>query len=109
MCDVFDGRIWKDYQNCHGIPFLAAPRNYALMMNVDWLQPFKHTPYSVGVIYLVIMNLPRSDRFKKENIILVGIIPGPSEPPININSYLSPMVEELLVLWNEGASLTHHH
>ena len=108
MCDVFGGRIWKDFQYYEGLPFLANPRNYALMLNVDWMQPFEHTPYSIGVIYLVIMNLPRSERFKRENVILVGIIPGPSEPPLNINSYLSPLVDELLVLWNDGVKIRHH-
>lgn len=79
MCDVFDGRIWRDFHTVNGVPFLSAPRNYGLMLNVDWFQPFKHTIYSVGVIYLVIMNLPRSERFKPENVILVGLIPGPNE------------------------------
>ena len=37
------------------------------------------------------------------NVILV--IPGPSEPPLSINSYLSPLVKELLQLWN-GVQLT---
>ena len=39
------------------------------------------------------MNLPRLVRFKRENIIIVGLIPGPSEPPGTINTYLSPLVE----------------
>ena len=72
------------------------------MMNIDWFSPFKHTPYSVGAIYISIMNLPRSKRFLKENMILVGLIPGPNEPPLNVNSYLEPLVDELKVLWTEG-------
>ena len=64
MCDVFDGRVWRDFQSYNGIPFLSAPRNYAFMLNVDWMQPFKHTIYSVGLTYLVLMNLPRSLHFK---------------------------------------------
>ena len=107
VCDVFDGRIWRDFQNNDGVPFLATPRNYAFMLNVDWMQPFKHTIYSVGVMYLVLMNLPRSERFKPEHVILVGVIPGPSEPKLNINSYLSPLVDELLILWNDGVKLRH--
>ncbi|CAB4011940.1 Hypothetical predicted protein [Paramuricea clavata] len=107
MCDVFDGRVWRDFQVVNDVPFLAAPRNYAFMLNVDWMQPFKHTIYSVGVMYLVLMNLPRSVRFKPENVILVGIIPGPSQPPLNINTYLSPLVDELLILWNDGVQLRH--
>ena len=76
MGDVFNGRVWREFQNVSEVPFLASPRNYALMLNVDWMQPFKHTIYSVGVLYLVLMNLPRSECFKTENVILVGVIPG---------------------------------
>ena len=107
LCDVFDGRIWKDFQCFDGTPFLIEPRNYAFMLNVDWMQPFVHTAYSVGVIYLVLMNLPRSERFKRENVFLIGIIPGPCEPSLTINPYLSPLVDELLQLWNPGVALTH--
>ena len=39
--------------------------------------------YSVGAIYLIIQNLPRSMRYKRENVILVGLIPGPKETKIN--------------------------
>ena len=69
-------------------------------MNVDWFQPFKHTSYSVGAIYLVIMNLPRALRFHPENIIICGIIPGPKEPAHHINQYLSKLVVELKSLWD---------
>ena len=33
-----------------------------------------------GVLYMVILNLPHAIRFKPENVLIVGIIPGPSEP-----------------------------
>ena len=46
------------------------------------------------------MNLPREIRFKRENVIIVGLIPGPTEPPEVINSYLRPLVCELLKLWS---------
>ncbi len=92
MADAYDGQIWADFQYVNGQPFLAEPNNFALMMNVDWYQPFKNSPYSVGVIYLTILNLPREERFKQENIILVGVIPGPKEPKNNINTYLDPLV-----------------
>ena len=50
------------------------------------------------------MNLPRKLRFKRDNILLVGLISGPREPPTTINFYLQPLVKELLVLW-EGIPL----
>jgi len=68
---------------------------------------FSQSQYSVGVLYLVILNLPRDIRFKPENIIIAGIIPGPHEPkPNEINSYLRPLVKELNHLWTDGFQLT---
>ena len=108
LADVFDGRIWKEWQYVNGKPYLAAPRNYAFMLNVDWFQPFKHSLHSVGALYMVLMNLPRAERFKPENVFLVGIIPGPHEPKLNINTYLKPLVAELNALWENGVSLRAH-
>ena len=65
-------------QNFTDVPFLASPRNYAFMLNVDWME---------AVMYLVLMNLPSSERFKLKNVILVDVIPGPSEPKLNIITY----------------------
>ena len=57
-------------------------------------------------IYLTILNLPRDIWYKPENIILVGIIPGPAEPKYTINSYLTPLVLELNEAWIEGIQLS---
>ena len=65
------------------------------MINVDWFQPYKHVQYSVCAIYLIVLNLPCNLRHRKENIILVGIIPGPYEPSLCINSFLEPLVIDL--------------
>lgn len=56
--------------------------------------------HSVGGIYLAINNLPRNIRYQKSNMILVGLIPGPSEPQLsNMNHFLRPVVDELLTLF----------
>lgn len=65
------------------------------MINIDWFQPYKHTPHSVGAIYMTILNLPRVERFKEDNVMLIGVMPGPKEPSLNINSYLQPLIEDL--------------
>ena len=104
--DVYDGSMWKHFQNdsCSGVPFLAKPYNYLLMLNCDWFQPYKHTQYSIGVMYIVVENLPRPARFKRENVLIVGVIPGPSEPSKTVNTYLRPLVKDLLALWS-GVSM----
>ena len=107
-CDVYDGQVWKDFITVEDAPFLGelSPErlNLALQLNVDWFQPFKHTVFSVGAIYVSILNLPRHLRYKVENTILVGVIPGPHEPSLHANSFLAPFVSELLQLW-EGITL----
>uniref|UniRef100_A0A1X7VGQ3 Uncharacterized protein n=1 Tax=Amphimedon queenslandica TaxID=400682 RepID=A0A1X7VGQ3_AMPQE len=72
-----------------------------LILNIDWFNPYKHSPYSVGAIYLAVLNLPRSERYKIEKL-FVGIIPGPTEPSLNVNTYLQPLVDELNQLFFEG-------
>ena len=102
--DIYCGEAWKEFQCPNGRNFLAAPYSLATMINVDWFQPFTHVKYSVGVIYLVILTLPREERYKLENIIVVGIIPGPKEPKKNVNSFLVPLMEDLHKFWN-GVSM----
>jgi len=66
------------------------------MINLDWFQPFESSVYSSGVIYGVICNLPREVRFKRENILYLGLLPEPKEVKLHmINHYLSPIVDEL--------------
>ena len=60
---VYDGRVWKHFQNICGSPFLAAGFSYALILNIDCFQPYVHTVASVGVVYLAFMNLPRHLRY----------------------------------------------
>ena len=99
-CDVYDGQMWEHFEfDCMGEPFLANSMDFLIILNCDWFQPFKHTQYSVGVLYLAVANLPRHIRFCRENIMVVGIIPGPSEPSKNINSYLDPLATDLKQLW----------
>ena len=64
MADVYDGKIWKDFFTYDGKDFLNSFRNYGFMLNFDFFQPMKRRKdYSVGVFYLVLLNL-RAERFK---------------------------------------------
>ena len=106
LMDIMDGQVWKDFMFVNGRPFLEIATNLALILNVDWFTPYEHTQYSVGVIYLIVANLPRSERYKLENVLVVGCIPGPKEPKHSINTYLSFMVDELEVLWDAGIQVS---
>ena len=103
ICDVFDGAVWKSFTENDKENFLVNRHCYLLTLNVDWFQPFEQqVVYSVGAIYLTLQNLPRDERNKLENVILIGVIPGPSEPKKTINSFLTPLILELKEAWSNG-------
>lgn len=95
LADIYDGKIWSDFIGDKYNNFLQSSGNLVLSLNFDFFQPFTRTQYTIGALYLVILNLPREERYKIENVILVGIIPGPKEPSLTINAYLAPLVLEL--------------
>lgn len=101
-CDIFDGDIWRSFSSQEKEYFLSNPHCYLSILNVDWFQPFEQGVYSVGAIYLTIQNLPRDERNRPENIMLIGILPGPREPKKTINSFLTPLVLELKEAWTNG-------
>ena len=105
LADIHDGKVWKEFQEYEGRPFLKERNNLALIMNVDWFNPFKHAPGSVGAVYCVFANLPREERYKRENVLLLGLIEG--EPKHDLNSLLKPAVDELLKLW-DGHTFSQH-
>ena len=92
--DIYDGQVWQDFKEDKYNKFLQFPGNILLSLNIDWFQPFTHTQYSVGALYLVVLNLPREVRYKIENTVLVGVIPGPKEPKLTVNSYIAHLVQE---------------
>ncbi|XP_068716184.1 uncharacterized protein [Montipora foliosa] len=94
--DIYQGNVWKELSSAG---FLSHSNSLAVMFNVDWFRPYKHSPGSVGVVYLVLLNLPCHERYKLENIIVVGILPGPSEPKLTANTFFEPLVKELQTLW----------
>ena len=86
----------------------ATNPSLTLLDHLDWFKPFKHRDdFSVGVIYMVWMNLPRSISFRKENVILVGIIPVLKHEPKSLNHFLNPAVDELNALW-KGVKVNTH-
>ena len=103
--DIYDANVWQDFATDRYDKFLEHPGSLLLGLNCDWFQPFSNTQYSVGALYLTVLNLPRKERYNLENIILVSIIPGPKEPKLTLNPLLAPFVEELISVY-DGWMLT---
>ena len=107
--DIYDGEIWKTFpssvdNSAEQQQFFTpntADSHLGIMINLDWFQPFDSASYSTGAIYGMICNLPREVRFKKENMLILALLPGPDEVKLHkINHYLAPIVGELLEFWS---------
>ena len=64
------------------------PHNYfsdhcdsiALSFTTDGFTPFKKQKHTMWMLLIFNYNLPPEQRFQKDNIFCVGIIPGPKKP-----------------------------
>ena len=94
--DIYDAELWENFTTLYG------DDQYRLLLNVDFYQAHKFTQYSCGGIYLVVLNLPREERLKIENMILVGIIPdfGKYSKEPDIRTFIEPLVSELTDFWD---------
>ena len=87
-------RFVKDFQKIEDQDILSEPNNVWPALNIDWFQPYQHVKFSVGRIYCVILNLPRRIRYKQENVLLIGLTPGPKEPEHDLYIlYLEPFCQ----------------
>ena len=100
--NIYNGQIWKTFLNAAGSNFFTketANTNLEFLLNLDWFQPFIHSKWSTGAIYASILNLPCEEHNKSENLLYLEFLPGPNEASLHqINHYISPIVDELLVL-----------
>jgi len=92
--DIYDFPLWREHAT-KGI--LKYDNNLALMLHLDFFNPFGRSrkKYSIGGIYVTNLNLPRKIRFKKENILVLAIVPGPKEPKLHLNPFMQLFTEEL--------------
>jgi hypothetical protein len=101
---VADNPQWR-FVDTQWPDFGAEPRNIRLGLAADGLNPFaeKRSNWSTWPISLINFNLPPWLATKKHFIILALIIPGPEcVSAENIDIFLEPLVDELMLLWQDG-------
>ena len=114
LVDIFSGNVLRHFPGHDGSLFLPSRNSegrYVFGLSVDAFNPFLNKQAgkkaSVTAIYMVLLNLPPSSRYKVENMYLAGVIPGPREPSLTqINHLLRPLVDELLEFWDPGVWYT---
>jgi len=109
MRDIFDGEMLREFKGPDGKHFghEEDEGRYVFSLSVDFFNPLSNKQsgkkVSVGIVSLVCLNLPPDIRYKSEHMCLLGIIPGPHEPPLTtLNHYLAPVVDDFMDFWDPG-------
>ena len=103
--DIFDGLHYRsllgervvvgDRRLPHN--YFSDHRDIALGFATDGFAPFKRRKHTAWILLVFNYNLPPEQHFQKDNILCIGIIPGPKKP-WNADSFIHPLVRELLEL-----------
>ncbi|QRW02701.1 Transposase family tnp2 [Ceratobasidium sp. AG-Ba] len=108
--DVFDGEIYNTLRRTPldgAYHFFDNPEDLALGLSTDGFTLFKRRRRGLSTAWPIILinyNLHPRYRTRLENVICVGVIPGPTQCK-DINSFLVPVIEELLLLERGVVSL----
>jgi hypothetical protein len=80
--------------------FLDNPNNISFSLFTDGVPLFKSSSVSLWPVYLLVNELPPTERFLCKNMILWGIWQGNGKP--RMVSFLKPLVEDLNKLYHQG-------
>lgn len=92
--DVYDGLAYKKKD------LLSNPNNISLTMNTDGVALFRSSSKSLWPIWLVINELPPTERFSRRNMILAGLWFSKEKP--TMTCFLRPLMEEMNALSIHG-------
>jgi len=94
---------WKKIDGLY-LDFTKEAKNLRLELAIDGMNPYGNlsTQHSSWPVILVIYNLPLWLCMKRKYIMLSMMIASPRQPGNDIDVYLSPLIEDLTKLWDEG-------
>jgi len=106
FCYLANSSQWKKINRLYP-NFWKVARNLRLGLATDGINPFRNlsTNHSSWPVLLVIYNLPPWLCMKQKYMMLSMMILGIKQPGNDIDVYLSPLIEDLRKLWDEGVDV----
>lgn len=104
MVHPSDGEAWKHIDQEYP-EFAKEKRNIRLSLATNGFTPFHMTSASYScwpAVFIIPYNLPPHMCMKENNILLSLVIPEPEHPGKNLNVFFQPLIDELLLLFEEG-------
>jgi hypothetical protein len=97
-----DGSQWRKIDRAFP-DFERDARNIRFGLSTDGFNPFGEfsSGHSTWPVTLCMFNLPPWMCMKRKFIMMPVVIQGPKQPGNDIDVYLKPLVDELLLLWKE--------
>jgi Transposase family tnp2/Domain of unknown function (DUF4218) len=96
LADFFNGKLFNEF-HVQELGLFQDPRDIALHMSLDGVQLTNMRHHEVTPVIFMNLNLPPEERYQVKNILASLIIPGPKKPK-DLDSFLRPLVDELLQL-----------
>jgi hypothetical protein len=93
LSDWWAGNHFRSLQE----DYFLSSRDIAIQICWDGFNVTRKTQYHAAPIIAIILNLPPEIRYRKENILLIAMIPGPQTYK-HPDTWLQPFVEEMLLL-----------
>jgi hypothetical protein len=101
---AIDGSQWRKIDRTY-VGFALDARNIRFALSTDGMNPFSKmsSSHSTCPVTLCMYNLPPWLFMKRKSIMILVLILAPKQPGNDIDVYLRPLVEELLLLWHQEA------
>ncbi|XP_021995110.1 uncharacterized protein LOC110892035 [Helianthus annuus] len=103
---VADSIQWRNFDRKFP-EFGNEARNIRFGLSSDGFNPFGNASsgHSTWPVLLCIYNLPPWLCMKRKYIMMSLLIQGPKQPGNKIDTYLSPLIDDLKTLWSSGADV----
>ncbi|KAG2217107.1 hypothetical protein INT45_006673 [Circinella minor] len=99
--DIFDGKVFRDHKQ------ELFPNNLDIPISlfIDGFSAFKGSNSSkMTILHIVVLGLPAQERYKKEHMLQIAIIPGDHNG--DLYTFLRPLLNELRTLEAAGIRVT---
>ncbi|KAG9126384.1 hypothetical protein FRC07_003631 [Ceratobasidium sp. 392] len=116
LSDIFDGQhyaeLLKRRVRVRGKPldhhYFSSPTDVALGLSTDGVGPFKKRTKTCWPLVVFNYNLDPAIRHRLENLLCIGVIPGPNSPQ-ELDTFLEPFIDELEELARGVAAFDGEH
>jgi hypothetical protein len=83
------------------------PRNIRFALSTDGMNPFaeRSSKHSTWPVILTIYNLPPWLMQKRKYLLLTILISKPTQPGVDMEIFLEPLMEDMKILWKMGVEM----